>query len=146
MKKVNTPSPTKQYSALESVRKIRVSPPKQGKLYPCLSDIEATESEMDADSSGSTDHSGDVESDGNTSFGEEILQAAGLHKDKLKSKRVANEMTASICDVLNDMDEYLEEALGSDSESVGPTPPKKSREVEVIFVISLLNTLFVCTT
>lgn len=37
-------------------------------------------------------------------------------------------MTASECAVLDEIDEFLDEALGSDSESVGPTPPKKGRD------------------
>lgn len=42
-------------------------------------------------------------------------------------------MTESECAVLEDMDEFLEEALGqaSDVVSVGPTPPKKSRDRDV---------------
>jgi len=50
-KKMMTPpqkSPAKAYAGLRDVRPIRVSPPKPGKLYPCLSDIEmATECETD---------------------------------------------------------------------------------------------------
>lgn len=38
------------YDGIHQVRPIRVSPPKPGKLYPCLSDIESvTENESDAD-------------------------------------------------------------------------------------------------
>lgn len=34
---------------LEDVKRIRVSPPKAGRMYPCLSDIEAsTENEQEA--------------------------------------------------------------------------------------------------
>ena len=35
-------SPLKAYAGLKDVRPIRVSPPKPGKMYPCLSDIEMT--------------------------------------------------------------------------------------------------------
>lgn len=43
-------SPAKAYAGLRDVRPIRVSPPKPGKLYPCLSDIEmTTEYETDED-------------------------------------------------------------------------------------------------
>lgn len=88
-------SPTKNYPVLETVRKIRLSPPKQGRMYPCLSDIEATESERDADTSNSTQNSGEgdvsTSDDSNTSFGMEILQAAGLQRDnKTPIKRVNN--------------------------------------------------------
>ena len=46
-------SPTKDsYAGLDEVKPIRVSPPKPGKLYPCLSDIEmTTENETDSDGS-----------------------------------------------------------------------------------------------
>lgn len=38
------------YDGIHQVKPIRVSPPKPGKLYPCLSDIESvTENESDAD-------------------------------------------------------------------------------------------------
>jgi hypothetical protein len=46
-------SPAKDsYAGLDEVKPIRVSPPKPGKLYPCLSDIEmTTENETDSDDS-----------------------------------------------------------------------------------------------
>jgi len=81
-----TESPRRQYPILNEVKKIRVSPPKDGRLYPSLSDIDATESEMDADTSGSTDQSGEVDAD--NSFGDEILKAAGLNNDRNTIKRV----------------------------------------------------------
>jgi hypothetical protein len=80
-------SPKKQYPVLNEVKNIRVSPPKDGRIYPCLSDIDATESEMDADTSGSTDHSGEVDT-ANNSFGDEILKAAGLNNERNTIKRV----------------------------------------------------------
>jgi len=42
-------------------------------------------------------------------------------------------MTESECAVLEDMDDFLEEALGNASDvlSVGPTPPKKIRDRDV---------------
>ncbi|XP_059484946.1 anillin-like isoform X2 [Neocloeon triangulifer] len=124
-------SPKKQYPSLD-VRKIKVSPPKEGRIYPSLSDIDATESEMDADTSGSTDQSDEVSSEANHSFGEEILKAAGLNNERNSVKRVASKMTENECAVLEDMDDFLDEALGNISEiaSVGPTPPKKSRDKE----------------
>lgn len=78
-------SPKKQYPVLNEVKSIRVSPPKDGRIYPCLSDIDATESEMDADTSGSTDHSDEV---ADNSFGDEILKAAGLNNERNTIKRV----------------------------------------------------------
>ncbi|KAF4529603.1 hypothetical protein B566_EDAN017926 [Ephemera danica] len=126
------PASSKQYPGLNKVKEIRLSPPKAGRLYPCLSDIEATESEMDPESSSSTSHEASASDVSETSFGDEILQAAGLNRDKTPAKRTANEMTASECAVLNEIDEFLDEALGSDEESYpGPTPPKKSKEPEV---------------
>lgn len=81
-------SPKKQYPVLNEVKNIRVSPPKDGRIYPSLSDIDATESEMDADTSGSTDHSDEVEDAANNSFGDEILKAAGLNNERNTVKRV----------------------------------------------------------
>lgn len=41
---------TSPYAGVHQVRPIRVSPPKPGRLYPCLSDIEVvTENESDAE-------------------------------------------------------------------------------------------------
>ncbi len=51
---------TEPYAGIHQVRPIRVSPPKPGKLYPCLSDIESVtenESESDEQPQGSTPHS-----------------------------------------------------------------------------------------
>lgn len=41
---------TEPYAGVHYVRPIRVSPPKPGKLYPCLSDIDSvTENESESD-------------------------------------------------------------------------------------------------
>ena len=43
-------SPCKPYDGVHHVKPIRVSPPKPGRMYPCLSDIEmTTENESDYD-------------------------------------------------------------------------------------------------
>lgn len=35
-------------NSLEDVKRVRINPPKSGRLYPALSDIESTESERNA--------------------------------------------------------------------------------------------------
>lgn len=126
------------------IRKIKVSPPKPGHLYPCLSDIEATTTEAESeigdeterDSASSVAYDSD---DGNTSFGREILQAAGIkNKNSVNENKYANYMDSSNSDlsesaVLSDIGGCIDEALkgydsSSESDNEGPTPPKKGRE------------------
>ncbi|CAG2054380.1 unnamed protein product [Timema podura] len=178
-------SPEEQYPVLANVKRIKVSPTKPGRLYPCLSDIEATSTEAETDVQNDsesqsqrlvntqlkTDYyqysspmaslvlsdrvdgfeklpdqiivsseelessSGDL---GETSFGREILQAAGLHRSPVRpspdTSSDDNNISLEESDVLDDMDQFLNEALAdgdetqSDSDNNTPTPPKRSRE------------------
>ncbi|XP_018566415.1 anillin-like isoform X2 [Anoplophora glabripennis] len=122
-------------SVLEEVKRIKVSPPKPGKLYPNLSDIEtATETEAenhtrspspDSNSSSEENYESD---DPNTSFGREILQAVCSNQTPQK-RPIYDESTASdVSSILDDMDNYLAEASDEDN-STGPTPPKQGRHV-----------------
>ncbi|XP_069676075.1 anillin isoform X2 [Periplaneta americana] len=142
-KKHKAQSTNQQYAGLTDVKRIKVSPPKPGRLYPCLSDIEATtetESEMQDDCnlslSDEMDSSGG-EKMGDTSFGREILQAAGLHKSPESMKQGRRACQADSSDdesdtesaVLEEIDDFLDEALGDDSDSdASPSPPKKTKD------------------
>ncbi|KAJ8934598.1 hypothetical protein NQ314_013261 [Rhamnusium bicolor] len=123
-------------SVLDEVKRIRVSPPKAGKLYPNLSDIEATtESDHQTrspspDNNSSSFEENNYESDDpNTSFGREILQA--VCKNQTPHKRpIYDESTASdVSSILDEMDQYLDEMSNDENSSTGPTPPKQVRHV-----------------
>lgn len=121
----------KQYPVLADVRKFKIGDPKPGRLYPCLSDIETcteTESEMPDtegfESSGSNDSCSNLE---DTSFGREILQAAGINKSPVKEES-ESDLSQSESDALKEIDDFLDEALEDSSDSEGPTPPKRTRE------------------
>ncbi|KAJ8910491.1 hypothetical protein NQ315_012338 [Exocentrus adspersus] len=116
-------------SVLEDVKRIKVSPPKAGRLYPNLSDIEATtETETEnntrspsPDKNSSFEDSRDSD-DPNTSFGREILQAVCSNQTPQK-RPIFDESTASdVSSILDDMDNYLGEISDEDN-SAGPTPP-----------------------
>nr|CAD7443562.1 unnamed protein product [Timema bartmani] len=143
---VTIASPEEQYPVLANVKRIKVSPTKPGRLYPCLSDIEATSTEAETDvqndSESQSRSSEELESSsgdlGETSFGREILQAAGLHRSPVRpspdTSSDDNNISLEESDVLDDMDQFLNEALAdgdetlSDSDNNTPTPPKRSRE------------------
>ncbi|GLV36450.1 scraps [Carabus blaptoides fortunei] len=124
---------------LEDVKRIKVIQPKSGRMYPCLSDIETcTETEQEdvpttAEPSPDTSYDDENESfdseDPNTSFGREILEV--VCKSQTPQKRpILDESTASdLSDILDDMDDYLDEAMArEDSDCTeGPTPPKHGR-------------------
>ncbi|KAK7863262.1 hypothetical protein R5R35_001470 [Gryllus longicercus] len=140
-----SPKKTQDFSELCKIKKIRVSPPKPGNLYPCLSDIEVTteaeselpdETERDSASESSIVTDSD---DGNTSFGREILEAAGIHRipentSQLHHQKMdSSESDLSESAVLADIDGCIDEALegydsSSDSDQGGPTPPKRTRD------------------
>ncbi|CAG9861041.1 unnamed protein product [Phyllotreta striolata] len=123
-------------AVLEDVKRIKVTGPKEGRLYPSLSDIEATtETETEnytrtpsPNNSSSLDRSTDSD-DPNTSFGRDILQT--VCKSQTPQKRpIYDESTASdISSILDDMDNYLDDLSNEDNASVGPTPPKQVRQV-----------------
>ncbi|KAG8239176.1 hypothetical protein J437_LFUL018994, partial [Ladona fulva] len=123
-------------SSLASVRKIKVSPAKPGCMYPSLSDIDATESEMDQEESeGENESFGDLESNdnttssddsigvGDTSFGREILQATGIQNNL--GKRGSDKLSKAEEAVFDEMDELLDEAFAEEDMVGGPTPPKR---------------------
>ncbi|KAJ8956078.1 hypothetical protein NQ318_016530 [Aromia moschata] len=119
-------------AVLEDVKRIKVSPPKAGRLYPSLSDIEATNTETDTRTPSPDNNSSFEESyesdDPNTSFGREILQA--VCKNQTQQKRpIYDESTASdVSSILDDMDNYLDDLSNEDNTSIGPTPPKQVRQ------------------
>ncbi|CAG9831440.1 unnamed protein product [Diabrotica balteata] len=123
-------------AVLDDVKRIKVTGPKEGKLYPNLSDIEATtETEPETytrspspDNSNSSFETSNNSDDPNTSFGREIIQA--VCKNQTPQKRaIFDESTASdVSSILDDMDNYLDELSNEDNTSAGPTPPKLNRQ------------------
>ncbi|KAJ8973922.1 hypothetical protein NQ317_001128 [Molorchus minor] len=121
-------------SILDDIKRIKVSPPKAGRLYPNLSDIEAVTTETDTRTPSPDDDNSSYEEnyydsdDPNTSFGREILQA--VCKNQTPQKRpILDESTASdVSSILDDMDNYLDELSNEENGSVGPTPPKQVRQ------------------
>jgi len=68
---------------------------------------------------------------GNSSFGREILKAAGIHGPANIKQRQASSSGSSDDEsaVLDDMDDFLDEALGTDSDSeASPSPAKKTKD------------------
>ncbi|CAH0551583.1 unnamed protein product [Brassicogethes aeneus] len=119
-------------AVLDEVKRIKVSPPKHGKLYPNLSDIEAsTETETQtqtSDDSRNSSFGNQYDSDDpNTSFGRDLLEA--VCKNQTPQKRpIYDESTASdISSALEELD-YLNDMVEDDIESSGPTPPKNLRQ------------------
>lgn len=129
-------------AVLEDVKRIKVSPAKPGRIYPSLSDIEAsketTETEPEdglEDSSAENSSIASYSGVGETSFGKEILEAVCKNQTPLK-RAIFDDSTASdVSDVLGDMDDYLDEALEYDKEkeSMGPTPPKLAKSKDISF-------------
>ncbi|KAK3917217.1 Anillin [Frankliniella fusca] len=141
-----TPSPTKKvsprrsprrpptqegYPGLTEVKRIKVSPPKPGHLYPSLSDVEAT-TETEEHSSGEHSYE-DAESSlelgpADNSFGKDILEAAEkVHSSYLSQKDSMDDVSTTESAVLRDMDDFLDEALeDSSDEEHKVSPPKKS--------------------
>ncbi|XP_030762791.1 anillin-like isoform X2 [Sitophilus oryzae] len=117
---------------LEDVKRIKVSPPKVGRLYPNLSDIEATTTDPDTRTptpnqteNSSRDNSFDS-ADPNTSFGRDILEA--VCKNVTPSKKVTYEESTSSenSSIMNELDEILDE-IDDDDSGTGPSPPKQGR-------------------
>jgi actin-binding protein anillin len=118
-------------AVLNDVKRIKVSPQKTGRLYPSLTDIESvTETENESRSATPSDNSSFENSiaesgDANTSFGRDILRV--VCKDQTHHKQSLCE--SDLSDVLDDMDDYIDEALAyNGAQSEGPTPPKKGRK------------------
>jgi hypothetical protein len=69
---------------------------------------------------------------GNSSFGHEILKAAGIHRPANVIKQGQASFSGSSDDesaVLEDIDDFLDEALGADSDlEASPSPAKKTKD------------------
>nr|CAH7732164.1 unnamed protein product [Callosobruchus chinensis] len=126
-------------AVLDDVKRIKVSPTKQGRLYPCLSDIEATtETETDQtrtptpnaavnqqDSSFEDHYDSD---DPNTSFGRDILEAVCKNQTTPVKRPVLDESTASdISSILDDLDTSNSQSE-EDNNYPGPSPAKQVRQ------------------
>ncbi|XP_034230299.1 LOW QUALITY PROTEIN: anillin-like [Thrips palmi] len=120
------------YPGASDVKRIKVSPPKPGRLYPSLSDVEAT---TETEDHSSADHSYEDEESSldldstNNSFGKDILEAAEkVHSSYRSQKDSKDDVSITESAVLRDMDDFLEEALDESSdEEQKPSPPKKTR-------------------
>nr|XP_022910049.1 anillin isoform X1 [Onthophagus taurus] len=114
-------------SVLESVKNIKLVKPKEGRLYPTLSDIEAaTENETELQSSleNSMNDSYDMCDMGNTSFGREILEVVCKGQSARKRSLDQASTDSNGSDILDDLDEYFH--VSKSDCSNGPTPPKKA--------------------
>ncbi|KAF6200980.1 hypothetical protein GE061_005427 [Apolygus lucorum] len=134
---------------LAQVKKIKVSPPKAGRLYPSISDIETEsealetesevhESDFDVPPREAGGRYGGYVSDSDESamsFGQAVVQRARLSQTNLKrgitTSTIRSASSSSSCSpdtsaqesrILHEMDDFLDEALGDAS------PPKRSRE------------------
>ncbi|XP_026272727.1 anillin isoform X2 [Frankliniella occidentalis] len=121
--------PTQEgYPGLTEVKKIKVSPPKPGRLYPSLSDVEAT-TETEEQSSGEQSYE-DAESSlepesADNSFGKDILEAAEkVHSSYRSQKDSMDDVSITESAVLRDMDDFLDEALDSSDEERSCSPKK----------------------
>ena len=69
---------------------------------------------------------------GNSSFGREILKAAGIRRPANVTKEAQASFSGSSDDesaVLEDIDDFLDEALGADFDSeASPSPAKKTKD------------------
>ncbi|CAH1132178.1 unnamed protein product [Ceutorhynchus assimilis] len=123
----------KVVSVLEEVKRIKVSPPKPGLIYPNLSDIEATTTDQETRTPSPNEENSYEDNhyesdDPNTSFGRDIMQA--VCKNITPTRKVCFKETASSSEnssVMDELDEILEEM--DDDSSTGPTPPKHGRHV-----------------
>ncbi|XP_066599667.1 anillin-like isoform X2 [Prorops nasuta] len=133
-----SPPKIQQIKLLSDVKRIRVSPPKSGNLYPNLSDIDVsnsdleqtadstepeiatfnenveTEAESDYYNQNEDDYDSTEESEEiNTSFGRSIMRVVKLQSGLNKKRNIEpdSESNASDISVLEEMDEYLDECL-----------------------------------
>lgn len=127
--KERTPSPDKKqvhYPGVNSLKKVKVSPPKPGSLYPDLGDIhdDRPETAMSGESSAPSEAA---------SLGVAITKLARKRSSPMKAIAENNttddEMECSgMDDELNNMlDEALDDSQTTSMNSGGPTPPKVSR-------------------
>nr|XP_008200136.1 PREDICTED: actin-binding protein anillin isoform X2 [Tribolium castaneum] len=116
-------------AVLSEVKRIKVASQKTGRLYPSLTDIESvTETENESPSpTTNSDNSFAESDDANTSFGRDILRAVCQNQTPQK-RQIMDESTSDMSDVLDDMDDYIDEALAYNGHKDGPTPPKQERK------------------
>ncbi|KAI9557161.1 hypothetical protein GHT06_016968 [Daphnia sinensis] len=143
-------NPADLYAGIHQVRPIRVSPPKPGKLYPCLSDIDSVtenESEPDENEEEDTPKSTDdrdtrANQDFDSSFTIDILGRAGLSNFINTPKRKLQEMQpdhqqmhtalgTSENDDSTDISDLLDEALDSPGQSASPKQQKRDGSDDV---------------
>ncbi|CAA9995287.1 unnamed protein product, partial [Nesidiocoris tenuis] len=139
----DTASPRKSaeyVGSMSAVKKIRISPPKAGRLYPSVSDIETESEAVDTEVESEIPES-DYGQPGNSSsdeslmsLGQAVIQRARLSQVNLKrgmttsSPQLGQSLSSSLntsaqeSQILHEIDDFLDEALG------GASPPKRSRE------------------
>ncbi|XP_054275787.1 anillin-like isoform X3 [Macrosteles quadrilineatus] len=117
--------PKEAYPVLKDVKKIKLSPPKPGHLYPNLSDMEVESSEAaELDSSANTSNnnrstSSDMSDESDLhSLGQDIVK---LSRSNLKRNWSASEGSRSEAEG-QEIDDFLDEALNTSDQS---TPPKR---------------------
>ncbi|KAL1501045.1 hypothetical protein ABEB36_006447 [Hypothenemus hampei] len=126
-------------SVLDEVKRIKVTQPKPGRLYPNLSDIEATTTDQDTrtptpneENSFEASASDSYDSDPNeTSFGRDILQAVCKNaNDRTPTKRVTYKDTSSDSSVADELDEILEEMEEDLDNQLDSTPSSEMKQLE----------------
>ncbi|XP_063982129.1 anillin-like isoform X2 [Diachasmimorpha longicaudata] len=124
-----------------NVKRIKVSPPKPGHLYPDLTNLESSEtettdteytlgtSEQETATVDETSDDEDATYEGNTSFETSILRV--VTQNTPKKRTISSDLDSSTSDisVLEEMDEYLDECLALQDSTPGPTPPKQNRGI-----------------
>uniref|UniRef100_A0A1B6IE89 PH domain-containing protein n=1 Tax=Homalodisca liturata TaxID=320908 RepID=A0A1B6IE89_9HEMI len=117
--------PKTAYPILKDVKKVKLSPPKPGCLYPCLSDMEtesseAQESEIDNQNNRSSSSEMSNESEAN-SLGQDIVR---ISQSSLKRDWSAcSDQSGNEDNMSNEIDDLIDEALEDSSDE--PTPPKR---------------------
>ncbi|XP_015126460.1 anillin [Diachasma alloeum] len=124
-----------------NVKRIKVSPPKPGHLYPDLTNLESSETdttdteytlgttEPETATLDETSDDDDSTYEGNTSFETSILRAVTQNTPKKRTISPDLDSSTSDISVLDEMDEYLDECLALQDSTPGPTPPKQNRGV-----------------
>ncbi|XP_076255761.1 anillin, actin binding protein isoform X2 [Rhynchophorus ferrugineus] len=118
-------------SVLEDVKRIKVSPPKAGQLYPNLSDIETVTTDADTRTPTPNQENSFMENsfdsgDPNTSFGRDILEAVCKNITPTRKVAYAEPSSSESSSLMGELDEIPEE-IYEDGSSYGPTPPKQGR-------------------
>lgn len=136
--KARTPSPVKEpeplisshenYPGVHSLKRIKVSPPRLGNLYPDLTDIhdERPETAMSMETNSVTSEA--------PSLGTAIQKLASGEKRKSPMKAIVEDLVTeeedeAMDDIDDEINDMLDEALDDSQVTMesGPTPPKVSR-------------------